>query len=153
MKQRGRKSAASLIGVMMPVPMQRPEPPDGESLDDEATREWWAVVNRLPADHFPRETHALLAAFCRHVVAARDLAGTLRALDDALHCAIEDGRDRLSVLLEATKCRDRLLRMRDRETRAASSLATRLRITLQAARSPALRPPAVSPHPKPWDPV
>lgn len=46
----------------------RPDPPDEYRLSDEQTAEWWSVVNRMPADWFPRETHALLAQFCRHVV-------------------------------------------------------------------------------------
>jgi hypothetical protein len=42
----------------------RPEPP--EDLTEEQAAEWSAVVDRLPADWFPRETHGLLARYCRH---------------------------------------------------------------------------------------
>ena len=40
-------------------------------LSDEEGEEWCEIVDRLPADWFARETHALLVQYCRHVVAAR----------------------------------------------------------------------------------
>ena len=35
--------------------------------------EWCAVVNRMPADWFPRETHGMLVQYCRLIVGARRL--------------------------------------------------------------------------------
>lgn len=53
----------------------RPEPP--EDLTPEQAEEWRAVVARLSADWFPRETHGLLAQYCRHVCTARRIARLL----------------------------------------------------------------------------
>jgi len=95
--------------------IQRPDAP--YDLTDEQSEEWWAVVNRLPADWFPRETHAVLSQYCRHVVAARRVAQLVAACEGAEEMDL--GRY------------DDLLRMQEREGRALSSLATRLRITQQ----------------------
>jgi len=35
-------------------------------LTDEQAEEWRAVVSRMAADWFPRETHGMLLAYCRH---------------------------------------------------------------------------------------
>lgn len=117
MKQRGRVSAAALE-VASPVTRdQRPDAP--YDLTDEQTEEWWAVVNRLPSDWFPRETHGMLAQYCRHVVAARRVAQLI-----ADHEKDADGFN--------VEVYDRLLKMQEREGRAISSLATRMRISQQA---------------------
>jgi hypothetical protein len=50
----------------------RPEPPS--DLTDDQAAEWRAVVERMPADWFPRETYGLLSQYCRHVVTARRIA-------------------------------------------------------------------------------
>jgi len=52
--------------------IERPSPPDG--LTDEQSIEWRAVVDRMPGEWFPPETHGMLAQFCRHVVSARHVA-------------------------------------------------------------------------------
>jgi hypothetical protein len=71
-RKRGRKSAAELaVPAALIEALPRPDPPDGESLTDEETALWWAVINQLPAEHAPPEAHALLAAYCRHIVSAR----------------------------------------------------------------------------------
>ncbi len=134
MGTRGRVSAAALA-VPPPEHAERVQRPDAPyDLTDEQTEEWWAVVNRLPADWFPRETHAILSQYCRHVVAARRLA--------QLVAAEEAGE------LELDRY-DQLLRMQEREGRALSSLATRLRITQQATLSAkAKKPTQVR---KPWE--
>ena len=135
MGQRGRKSAASLeVARQEQVEaVQRPDAP--YDLTDEQTEEWWAVVNRLPADWFPRETHGMLAQYCRHVVASRRVA-QLIADHEAGSSGDESGFD--------VETYDRLLKMQEREGRAISSLATRMRISQQAtvahksARKPAV---------------
>lgn len=136
MTQRGRKSAAALavVGTAAFEAIRRPEPPD--DLTDEQSAEWWAVVNRLPADWFPRETHGMLAQYCRHVVAARRISQLIAAseLDEEL----------------SVKDYDRLLKMQEREGRAISSLATRMRISQQATvRAEKARKPTVVK--RPWD--
>jgi hypothetical protein len=86
---------------------------------------WLEVVNDQPADAFT-PTHApLLELYCRHIVQARVLADELANFDRAW-MADDDGLKRY----------DRLLAMAERESRAASSLATRLRITRQAVEHP-----------------
>jgi len=120
---RGRKSAASLeVGgeIMsggMVESVARPDAP--YDLTDEQSIEWWAVVNRLPADWFGRETQPLLAQYCRHVVQARRVAELIdRMMQDS------DG-------FEVTDY-DRLLKMQEREGRALSALASKMRLSQQA---------------------
>jgi hypothetical protein len=126
MKQNGRKSAASLAvaAVGSPLEVPRLSPPVHIS---EAERAVWAeVVNDQPAGAFS-PTHApLLELYCRHVTNARVIAEELTNFDRAW-MADDDGLKRY----------DRLLAMAERESRAASSLATRLRITRQAVEHPA----------------
>ena len=118
MTKRGRPSAASLE-LAVPGVIETIERPDAPyDLTDEQSAEWWAIVNRLPSDWFPRETHSVLAQYCRHVVAARRVA---KLIEDA-----EKG-DEIDVDLL-----DKLYKMQEREGRAISSLATRMRITQQA---------------------
>lgn len=117
MGSRGRKSAQELAPVKKIETVARPDAP--YDLTDEQTEEWWSVVNRLPADWFPRETHGLLAQYCRHIVAARRVA---QLIADA------EKKDDLDV-----NNYDQLLKMQEREGRAISSLATRMRISQQAS--------------------
>jgi hypothetical protein len=119
MGKRGPKSASSLtISAATPLEtIQRPDAP--YDLTDEETEEWWAVVNRMPADWFPRETHGLLSQYCRHVVRARRISQLIAA---------EEKDDTFSV-----DRYDKLLNMQTRESRILSSLATRMRISQQAS--------------------
>lgn len=133
---RGRKSAAELTVISGDgiETIRRPEPP--AELTEEQADEWQAVTNRLPADWFPRETHSLLAQYCRHVIAARRIA----QLVDSIEAAEQFDLDSY----------DKALKMQEREGRALSSLATRMRITQQATvrASQARKPPVVK---KPWE--
>jgi hypothetical protein len=113
MTQRGRKSAAALSVARVVHVEPRPVAPS--DLTDEQAREWDAVVSRMAADHFSRERWALLAQYCRHVVAARRVAQLIARCEEA---------DSLDVGEY-----DQLLKMQEREGRALSSLATRLRLT------------------------
>lgn len=115
MGTRGRVSAAALEVVRPVETIQRPDAP--YDLTDEQTEEWWAVVNRMPADWFPRETQGLLAQYCRHTVAARRVAQLIGAAE------AEEVLDVLTL--------DRLYKMQEREGRAMSSLATKMRLTQQ----------------------
>lgn len=121
MAQRGRKSAASL-SISRPVPVlseSRLAPP--VHLPDAERDVWLQVVNDQPANAFS-ETHAhLLELYCRHVVLSRVLADEILNFDRSW-IADDDGLKRY----------DKLLAMHERESRAASSAATRLRITRQA---------------------
>jgi hypothetical protein len=119
MNKPGRKSSAAL-SVVANSPIEateRPLPPAELTLEQK--REWVEVVNRLPADWFPRETWALLAQYCRHVVAARHVAQLLQRVESLDEVDVEQY--------------DRLLKMQEREGRALSSLATRMRMSQQAS--------------------
>ncbi len=118
MGTRGRTSAASLQ-VVTPTGLhviERPRPP--ADLTDEQADEWRAVANSLPADWFGRETLPMLAQYCRHVVASKRVA--------ALVAQCEAG-DELDL-----RDYDRLLKMQEREGRAITSLATKMRISQQS---------------------
>jgi hypothetical protein len=149
MGSRGRKSVASLsvIGPSGIEAVRRPEPP--EELTDEQALEWRAVVNRLSADWFPRETHGMLAQYCRHVVAARRVAEMIRALEDMLANSDPVAEDGAPTILSAAKTLDRLLKMQEREGRALSSLATRMRISQQALYDKSKKKPGAAK--KPWE--
>lgn len=119
MGTRGRKSAAELSVANITHIEPRPQAPS--DLTDEQATEWDAVVARMPAEHFTRETHAVLAQFCRHVVAAKHVAQLIARSE-------MDG----NIDLEEY---DKLLKMQEREGRAMSSLATRMRLTQQTRAS------------------
>ena len=124
MGERGRKSGASLA-VRSPSPIetvQRPDPPD--ELTEEQSRVWYAVTESLPADWFGRETHEMLAQYCRHTVAARRVAQIISHMEKSDDDAFD------------VENYDRLLKMQEREGRALSSLATRMRMTQQATYDP-----------------
>jgi hypothetical protein len=138
MRQRGRKSQAALAVISSNgiETIRRPEPL--EELTDEQAVEWRAVVNRMPAEWFPRETHAMLAAYCRHVVSARRVAQLVQQAEMAPEFDI-DGYEQL-------------LRMQDREGRALSLLATRMRLSQTSTmRVEQVRGRMVQLQRKPWD--
>ena len=126
MGTRGRKSAASQEVAALVAPIsteQRLLPP--AHISDAERAVWLEVVADQPASAFT-PTHApLLELYCRHVSNARILADELLNFDRSW-IADDDGLKRY----------DRLLAMSERESRAASSLATRLRITRQAVEHP-----------------
>lgn len=77
-----------------------------------------AIVNRMPADWFPRETHGLLGAYCQHITELSSIAQLIEQVKSAEPFDVD--------------AYDRLLKIRERESRAASSLATRMRLTPQS---------------------
>jgi hypothetical protein len=118
MGTRGRKSKSE-IEVQVPASVEKLERPDAPyDLTDEQSEEWWAVVNRMPAEWFPRETHGMLSQYCRHVVSARRVAQLIEAATQIDPVDVDE--------------LDKLYKMQEREGRALSSLATRMRITQQA---------------------
>ena len=142
MAQRGRKSAASLsvvnkvdIGVA-----KRIKAP--QQLSEAEKSVWAEVVSDQPAAAFTATHIPLLEMYCRHVVNGRVLADQLLRFDQAW-LADDDGLKRY----------DTLLKMAERESRAASSLATRLRITRQAIdqQTVARSLNNQSKGPKPWE--
>jgi hypothetical protein len=125
---RGRASSASLSVISSNgiEAYERPRPPS--ELSDEQAIEWVAVVNRLPADWFGRETEALLAQYCRHVIAARRVAVLVAQAESDSACDLKDY--------------DRLLKMQEREGRAITSLATKMRISQQSTYDQSKKKPA-----------
>ena len=120
MATRGRKSAASLTVIPPDIGVsKRLKPP--ATINDAEISVWSEVVNDQPANAFTATHAPLLEMYCRHVVNNRIIGDELLNFDrDWL--ASDDGLKRY----------DTLLRIAERESRAASSLATRLRITRQA---------------------
>lgn len=135
MTQRGRKSAASLEVVSQGevVRIERARVP--VELTDEQAGVWRSVVDRMLADWFPAETRPLLAQYCRHVVASRRVAQLIDA---------QEAADTLD--LDAL---DKLYRMQEREGRAMSSLATRMRLTQQTTYDKTRKKPAQAK--RPWE--
>jgi hypothetical protein len=120
----------SVRAVTLPEAVPRPDAPG--DLTQEQAAEWRGIVDRMPADWFQRETHGLLSQYCRHVVAARRISELIMGLETELARTVEqDGASKLAVTLAAAKTLDRLFKMQDREGRAMSSLATRMRLTQQ----------------------
>ncbi|MBN9426495.1 MAG: hypothetical protein J0H09_08310 [Burkholderiales bacterium] len=124
MGTRGRRSAsAQEVAIVAPVAHARLPAPT--HISDAERAVWLQVVNDQPATAFSATHAPLLELYCRHVVNARVIAEELLAFERSW-LADEDGLKRY----------DRLLAMSEREGRAASSLATRLRITRQAVDHP-----------------
>jgi phage terminase small subunit len=118
---RGRKSAASLSVAVTSMPGQRPEPPS--HLSAAVAAEWRAIVGRMPPKWFSAENFGLLEAYCSHLVRKRQVE---EALDRIEPPSMSDA--------EGLKAYDVLTRIAEREGRAASSLANRMRLT-QASRA------------------
>lgn len=120
MAKRGRQSAASIVsrGVALPSENRLKAP---LHLSDAEIGVWAELVNDQPASAFTATHSPVIEMYCRHVVNARILADELLNFDRSW-LADDEGLKRY----------DKLLAMNERESRAASSLATRLRITRQA---------------------
>jgi hypothetical protein len=139
MGTRGRKSIASL-SVISSAGMEitrRPDPPN--ELSDEQAAEWRAIVNRMPATWFSRETQPLLAQYCRHIVAARRVHQLVTALE-----ADED--------LDFKAWAD-ALKLQQRESSILCSLATKMRISQQSTYDKGKAKGGSAAARKPWDDV
>jgi hypothetical protein len=96
--------------------VRRPDPP--ADLTDEMAHEWRAIVNRLPADWFPTETHGLLAQYCTHIVRARRVRDVLNRMERSEDL---DVREYKALLMSETQ-----------QSLAMSSLAVRMRLAHSA---------------------
>lgn len=138
MGQRGRKSAQSLTvttsGEISAV--ERPQPPD--ELTDEQAFEWRAIVNRMPADWFPRETWPLLIQYCRHIISARRICQVIGKLEQ------EEDFD--------FKAYSDALKIQARESQIITTLATKMRISQQSTYDKS-RKKGSGGTSKPWDDV
>src|SRR5262245_20814803 len=123
MKQRGRKSGSSLQVVVPIGTRPRLEPP--ATLTPEQREVWLATVNSKPSDWFDAAHVPLLASYCAHVCSAAVIQSMVDKIKPTPH-------------METDKLRryQRLLTMHDRESRAAASLATKMRLTVQSQMHP-----------------
>lgn len=129
MQQRGRKSAASLSIVAGTID-GRPNPP--ESLSDDEAEVWRRVVASEGKDTFKTAAlQEMLEGYCAHIIEARNLTEQLRSAPE-----IETAAD--------VRVRKDLLSMREKEMRAAVSIATKLRITNQSRYQPSVAATAVN---------
>ncbi len=134
MAQRGRVSAAAHeVAALVTATIPRPDAP--YDLTDEESAEWWAVVNRMPAEWFPRETHGMLAQYCRHVVVSNKLAQLRHKLEVSKNFSLHEY--------------DLLLKMQERESRIIASLATKMRISQQSTYDQSKKKPITLG--RPWD--
>lgn len=129
--QRGRKSIKSKqIDVesraLTTITKRLPAPATLTKLERAV---WIELVSDQPADAFTAAHIPLMEAYCGHVVRGRIMDAEISQFDvktmkfgDVNFLTLKDGYEML----------DRLMKMRERETRAASSLATRMRITRQS---------------------
>lgn len=116
----GRKSAAALSVVVGSID-GRPQPPS--DLTKEQREVWDRTVANEAADTFKTAAlQQLLKEYCRHVASAKHLAGMIEAMEAVQVNDLEDY--------------DRLLKMRDRETKALADKATKLRLTNQSRYTP-----------------
>jgi phage terminase small subunit len=116
---RGRKSSASLSVAVTNMPGQRPEPP--ARLTEAVAAEWRAIVGRMPPRWFSAENFGLLEMYCGHIVRSRQVEAMLAELPSPSDA-------------EGLKAYNTLTSIAEREGRAASSLANRMRLT-QASRA------------------
>ncbi len=136
MGTRGRKSAAELSIAQLVEVVPRPAAPD--HLSDTEAEIWESAVSGMKADYFRRSDFDTLANMCRHVVSARDVTEWIGQALESEDMGIQEI--------------DRLLKMRERETRAANALARSLRLTKQAQYSTrGAAGKLASDGAKPWD--
>lgn len=143
MQKRGRKSTASLqIATASRIQtIERPNCP--HDLNDEESEVWFTVVNRLPADWFPDETHPILSQYCRATVQARRVAELIEQATSDI-----DPETKSPTLTVAAY--DRLLKMQVRQSASIAMLATKMRISQQATTNHRGNKKQVSPK-KPWE--
>ncbi len=142
MAKRGRPSQADRSTVIEGSFGKRPDPPD--SLTNRQAEVWLAVVAGEKVEVFNTATlRALLANLCRHTESAENLSKVIDEFNlDGLKN--EDGAKQYQTLL----------RMRELETRAVLSIATKLRLTNQSRYTPQAAATAAKNAvvgPKPWE--
>jgi hypothetical protein len=136
-----RKSVAALSVVAGSID-GRPKAPDDLTQDQQDI--WDRTVANEAADTFKTAAlQQLLKEYCRHVDTAARLSRQVdRAVDECSNLSLQEV--------------DTLLRMRDRETKALSDKATKLRLTNQSRYTPQAAATAAKnagQAGKPWDRV
>ena len=120
MNRRGRKSAVELSIIPAESTFKLKPPAD---LSPEQAAEFTSIVNRFPNVWFGSESAGLLSAYCRHSSNARLIAAEIEGFK-AEWLRSDKGIDRF----------DRLSKILEREHKAMSSLAAKMRLT-QSSRS------------------
>lgn len=139
MKQRGRKQLEAVAPVL-----SIPRCPPPADLSEYEAHVWATVVNTKPADWFTADTLPLLNSYVKHVSQARLLDNEIASFDPKW-LRDDEGLKRYKVLTD----------MRDRESRAMTSLARSMRLTHQSRYVPhtAARVAEKGGGKKPWDAV
>ncbi|MDN5850776.1 MAG: hypothetical protein L0H63_14245 [Nitrococcus sp.] len=110
-------------------------------LSEDERRIWNTVVATKPASWFGEDTHELLRAYCKHVMAAGVIDRQIEAVKPELLCYA--GRLKQYRLL---------LDMRDKQTRAITMLARSMRLTQQSQYQPVTAARKTTPGgAKPWE--
>lgn len=123
MAARGRKSTAAL-SVVAGNFGSRPDP--APELTDEQAEIWRETVSSEAADFFGTAAlRSMLADYCRHRASAKVVSEI-----------IDTFKPEWLKAAEGAKRYYGLLKMRESETRAAASLATKLRLTNQSRYTP-----------------
>ena len=137
-----RESAESKLVSIVGGRAQRPAAPD--DLTDDQKTIWKATVDSEGADFFNTAAlRELLKDYCRHKSTGAALTRQIQQYDAA---SMMDP--------ETAQHFDRLTKMRDRETKAAADLATKLRLTNQSRYTPKAAATAAkhnSTQKKPWE--
>jgi hypothetical protein len=140
MAARGPKSAAALSVVAGTID-GRPQPP--KDLTEEQRDIWRRVVASENSGFFNTAAlQLLLREFCRHVDTALVLTRLIESYEPEW-LATDEGLDRYGKLLQ----------LRERETKALTDKATRLRLTNQSRYTPQAAATASKnvPTAKPWE--
>lgn len=111
------------------------KPPD--ELTPEQKVIWWAIVNKLPADHFPPSTHLILAEYVRHAVTAKRIAHLKNKIEHTDTLDLEEYH--------------LLCKMAEAESRTLASLGTKMRMTQQSIYSARKGRGSEPLGPKPWE--
>ena len=124
MGQRGRTSGAALSVVAGTAIDGRPRAPSDLTEFQQAV--WDRTVGNEAADVFGTAAlQQLLKEYCRHVQSADRLSRMIEAMERQDVMSADDLEDL-----------ERLLRMRDKETKALADKATKLRLTNQSRYTP-----------------
>tara|TARA_R110000824_G_scaffold298062_1_gene486319 strand:- start:11372 stop:11782 length:411 start_codon:yes stop_codon:yes gene_type:complete len=118
MTKPGRNSSSDLALAKNTIVDRIERPIPSSNLSPDEADIWMDTVGDLPGTWFPVHTHELLAQYCRHCVSVEKIAALILQIENAEEFDIKEY--------------DNLLKMRERESRAASSHATRLRLTPQS---------------------
>jgi hypothetical protein len=116
----GRKSAAELSVKISALSVRRPAPP--KELSSEEKETWESVTATKPSDWFRKDTHPLLVSYCKHV-------SNVKHVDHLIETFNFDG---IKNDFDLWPCLDKLLKARDRESRALVNLARSMRLSQQA---------------------